>query len=445
MINGLEGIPGSGKSYEAVVFHVLAALISGRRVVTNLPLLVEAFAGMDPAYSALLCIRMRPVPVLGTWDATRIDDKGNGAAFLLFPAGTPSLAAPSDAHVFGGVWDFYDTWRHADGRGPLFVIDECHNPFPKIGTHEHVVQYFKLHRHFNVDILFMTQNFREMNQALAGLIGMLIKVRKADILGRAGSYIRKVHAGYRGAVISTEERKYLPQYFPLYKSHTQGNSVAESAAGDVSPFIVKLRRFSRGFYLFTALFVGYAIWNWYSKPPAVARASGVQPRHSSYAVSPRLPASAAVSADSAPVSPVSPAVAAPFGMRPVDSDEVVPEPLAGKGLHLTGKLVFNGRVIYTFALSSGNARFAAVTSDDLVAMGYRWSPLTDCAGTLRWLKSAMPVICDAPSVAQGSSNLPVVIALPAGANQPSARSDGLGGHPVSASLGGTPKSLGARW
>jgi zona occludens toxin len=359
-----------------------------------------------------------------------------------------SAAAPSDAHVFGGVWDFYDTWRHVDGRGPLFVIDECHNPFPKIGTHEHVVQYFKLHRHFNVDILFMTQNFRDMNQALAGLIGMLIKVRKADILGRAGSYIRKVHAGYRGAVISTEERKYLPQYFPLYKSHTQGNSVAESAAGDVSPFIVKLRRFSRGFYLFTALFVGYAIWNWYSKPPAVARVAAGPARQGGTVSSPRAAVSDAPSAGSSLISSSSTTAAAsvaPVGMRPVDSDEVVPEPLAGKGLHLTGKLVFNGRVIYTFALSSGNARFAAVTSDELVAMGYRWSPLTDCAGTLRWFKSAMPVICDAPAIAQGSSNLPVVIALPAGANQPTARSDGLGTGATAASLGGTPKALGARW
>ena len=50
MINGLEGIPGSGKSYEATVYHVLAALQTGRLVITNLPLNVEVFAAIDPAY-----------------------------------------------------------------------------------------------------------------------------------------------------------------------------------------------------------------------------------------------------------------------------------------------------------------------------------------------------------------------------------------------------------
>lgn len=31
-----EGLPGSGKSYEACVYHILPALKSGRRVVTNI-------------------------------------------------------------------------------------------------------------------------------------------------------------------------------------------------------------------------------------------------------------------------------------------------------------------------------------------------------------------------------------------------------------------------
>lgn len=240
MINGLEGIPGSGKSYEAVVFHVLATLKTGRKVITNLPLNIEVFAAIDPAFAALIEVRTRPRPVLGTWDANRVDDKGNGNAFELYPV--PSTVIP-DCTTFAHVWDFYDPWRHEDGRGALFVIDECHNAFPKIGTDKQVVQWFKLHRHFNVDLLLMTQNFRDMDQPISGLIAMLIKVRKADILGKKDSYIRKVHAGYRGAVISTEERKYQPQFFSLYKSHTQGNSVAESAAGDVQPLLVKLNKY----------------------------------------------------------------------------------------------------------------------------------------------------------------------------------------------------------
>ena len=88
MINGLEGIPGSGKSYEATVYHVLAALQTGRLVITNLPLNVEVFAAIDPAYRSLIQIRRRPAPVLGVWDANAIDDNGNGQAFKLFSEST---------------------------------------------------------------------------------------------------------------------------------------------------------------------------------------------------------------------------------------------------------------------------------------------------------------------------------------------------------------------
>jgi zona occludens toxin len=35
-------------------------------------------------------------------------------------------------------------------------------------------------------------------------------------------------------VVSVEERKYKPEFFKLYKSHTQGNSVAEAGAQDVA-------------------------------------------------------------------------------------------------------------------------------------------------------------------------------------------------------------------
>jgi len=81
MINGLEGIPGSGKSYEAVVYHVLHALKRRRLVITNLPLDLEAFAAIDPDWLHLIEIRTKPMPVRGTWDAERVP------AFQLFAPG----------------------------------------------------------------------------------------------------------------------------------------------------------------------------------------------------------------------------------------------------------------------------------------------------------------------------------------------------------------------
>lgn len=420
MINGLEGIPGSGKSYEAVVFHVLAALKSGRKVITNLPLNIEAFGGIDPAFPDLIEVRKKPSPVLGTWDVTRVDDAGNGSAFELFPVGhipdqvQPVIYAgsnsrssfvrgvpdPDDVHTFGSVWDFYDTFRAADGRGALFVIDECHNPFPKLSTDRQVVQWFKLHRHFNADVLLMTQNFRDMNQPISGLIAMLIKVRKADILGRKDSYIRKVYSGYRGAVISTDERKYLPQYFKLYKSHTQGNSVAESAASDVAPFIVKWRRFSWGFYFVTAVVMLYAFWP-KAKPVPVFHES-VQKQLKQNSAAPVVPVLSGQSSSKAVLSSV-PVV------EPVQV-ETDPEPLRDKMVHIVGWAKFKGRTIYSFAVSASGQRLFDLQNSDLVASGYIWKPLSECMGYLTYKNVVRTVTCDPPALSRGTSVAPIVVA-----------------------------------
>ena len=422
MINGLEGVPGSGKSYEAVVYHVLEALKKGRLVITNLPLNVEMFAAMDPSYRYLIELRTRPSPIRGTWDADRVDEKGNGNAFELFQVGQPTkvyglegvvteagtsltMKAPSSVSTFGHVWDYYTTWKHPEsGMGPLFVIDECHNALPVAPvTDPQVVEWFKLHRHYNVDVLLMTQSFRDMCQPIARLMGVLVKVRKADILGKADHYIRKVHSGYRGAVISTEQRKYLPQMFPLYKSHTQGNGVAEQAAGDVSPFIVKFKRFTWGFWVIALAVCVWAFWP-QGKPVKVDRNAPLGPE-----MSERV--NRAVKAYPGPVrGEVQEGDKKPVALDP----EAVPEPYASKGLHVTGRLTMGKRTLYHFAVSSGGVRIADVTSEDLTRAGYVWEPLTDCAGTLRWKGAGKAITCDAPAIPQGSKQDPIVVALPKG-------------------------------
>lgn len=418
MINGLEGIPGSGKSYEAVVYHVLHALQSGRKVITNLPLQVAKFAAINPEYEALIELRHQSSKVLGTWDATRVDDKGNGSAFEV--AGEPQVPL-NDNGVFGSVWDYYSAWKHPEtGQGPLFLIDECHVAMPVTGTDPAVVQWYKLHRHFNCDVLLATQNFRDMNQPIARLIAMLVKVRSADILGSKGEYIRKVHAGYRGAVISTEVRKYKPEFFGLYKSHSQGNSVAESSAADVKPFLVKFKRFTRVFLVITMVYSTWAAYRWFSAPSKQVAVTA--PAEKRNIAAPLSPASAPASA---PVAPGVQPTDIIQKMVPMALDEI-PEPYAAKGMHITGVISKRGSTVYTFALSSGTTRlFAYVTSDDLKKIGYVFQPLTDCAGTLRWKGNAKTVTCDAPAMSEGTSSAPVVITLPAGANEPTARSDRL--------------------
>lgn len=410
MINGLEGIPGSGKSYEAVVFHVLPSLQKGRRVITNLPLFVEALVAIDPAYVDLIELRTRSMPVLGIWDAEAIDVNGNGSAFQL--ADVRHFDAVKNVPVFGSVWDYYSAWKHpTSGMGPLFVIDECHLALPAVHTSQEVIEWYKLHRHFNADVLLMTQSFRDINQPTARLMAMLIRCRKADILGRKDSYIRKVHAGYRGAVISTSERKYESQYFGLYRSHTQGNSVAESIAQDVAPLSVKLRRFTRGFWGVTLIAAAAFVFWYSSKPPTGPKVTTTKVvtagPPSGHVASPAPVASVPSRAASAPGAAEVPA--------PVDL-----EPLNGKGVHITGVLRSIKGVVHTFAVSGGGVRQFDVVTADLVAAGYSWRSLADCMGYLVFEGKTRVVTCDAPRLSSGSDNTPVVMDFNSGK-----RSDGL--------------------
>lgn len=397
MINGLEGIPGSGKSYESVVFHILPALRAGRKVITNVPVKLESFASIDPAYAELIEIRRKPAPVRGTWDANRVDENGNGDAFELFEDGheePQSVTLP----LFGTVWDYWSTWKHPKtGVGPLFVIDECHVGMPKAGpdgrTPRPVVEWYKLHRHFNVDVLLMTQSFRDMDQQIAKLLHMLIRVRKADILGRKDAYIRKVHAGYRGAVISQEERDYQPQFFPLYKSHTQGNSVAESTASDVAPFIVKWRRFSWCLYAVIAV---VTVWAWWpsdkpAKPAKPARAPAperIVDAAPSISQAVHTPAPAASR-------PAAPATAADEA-DPAVTGGPYPEPYAKHALHVTGWITLGGRQAHTFAVLKDGAVLATVTTRDLERAGYEVKALSECAVVITFGTKQRTLVCDAP-------------------------------------------------
>lgn len=405
MINGLEGIPGSGKSYEAVVFHVLDALKQGRKVITNLPLNVDAFTAIDPAYRDLIEIRTRPAKRIGDWDATDIAVR---PAFQLWQD-KPAEEPPENVFTFGTVWDFYTTWRSAAGQGPLFVIDECHVSFPKIGTPDSVVQWFKLHRHFNADVLLMTQSFRDINQPIAQLLAMLVKVRKADILGKADYYIRKVHAGYRGAQIQQDQRKYESQYFGLYKSNTQSNASSEAAAQDVTPMIVAFNRWK---YAIMAVTVGLFVWafwpkqgyTWYgtrTKEPIVATAKKPSMPVITADEYNRLKAS-----ENGQKLPTMHAKPEPES-KPEQKPQTV-DPLFGKLVHLTGEISKAGRVQQTFIVSSAGRRVFDLTSDDLIDAGYTVEVKGPCMAFVRYQDVVRPVTCDAPFYG-GTVNKPIVI------------------------------------
>lgn len=410
MINALEGIPGSGKSYEAVVYHVLPALEKGRKVITNLPLDVERFAAINPDYRALLEVRKFAQPTRGTWDANAAN-RGE----LAFVMG--DVKPVEDVEIFGHVWDFWDEWKGEGGIGPLYVIDECHVCFPTArrggqGTPKDVVQWFKIHRHYGADVLLMTQSFRDIEPSITSLIATLIKVRKADVLGKKNKYIRKVHAGYRGGLVSEDQRDYKAQFFGLYKSHTQGGAVVEAQASDVTPFVAKWRRGTAIFWVLAIAYCVYAFW-----PSAEKKPTRLQSELKS------TPSGMVLVDDGG-----KPAYRKPLdangGVPPGEAPKPLPappvEPYKGKNFHLTGWLQLGTRLVYMFEVSANGQRIGTTDDVQLAKAGYRYTHLAECAGVIHWHGEDRPITCDAPRLTQGMDSKPIVVSEARMAGAPTA-------------------------
>jgi len=402
MINGIEGIPGSGKSYEALVYHILPALKDGRKVITNLPLELDYIALLNPDYRDLIEVRTKPLPILGKWDATDIAER---EAFQLFEDGRK--VQPSDeVPTFGHVWDFYSTWRNSKGQGPLFVIDECHVSFPnrKDGvTPKQVIQWYKLSRHFGADVLLMTQTFRDVESSITSLMAILVKVRKADIIGQSG-YIRKVHSGYRGAMISNETREYKKEYFGFYRSHTQGQSVTEAGATDSKSMLKTFNRLKWFVIAIAVIFCIYAFWPNTDRNAFGAKKAQPQSQPQPQSMVARIQQHQAEELPKIEFDKPAPA----------PEPEKKEEPRQGGvyddyNLHIQGMLNMADRQLVAFVVSKDNRKIFDITSDDLEKSGYSFEAQGHCAGWLTRNNVRKAIACDAPQSSAGTNNKPILI------------------------------------
>lgn len=404
MINILLGAPGGGKSYEAVVYHILPALQRGRKVITNVPINLAALENIEPGLSALVEIRTETLAVSPDTEQPDSDNQNQLMGLLRQARASKFVARP-----FANVEDYADTWRHTDGTGPLYVIDECHFCLPRTGTARAVEEWFSMHRHFNVDVLLITQSSGKISASIKDLIQVCYKVRKAVALGKSNGYVRKVLDGVNGGEVSTTIRDYKPQYFGLYRSHTHGSGIAEQAADDVSPLLVRFNRFKWGFFAFTAIVLVYAFWPagetkkeskpvWLDKAAAQYESDKSRPTYRDEFGNEITPAAAKAlpSASSAAVAPAA------------DVSDL--EPLKAQGVHITGRLGRPGGVPwYTFAVTSSGKYVFTVTLADLVKSGYEFEPLGECMGRLRFGDKVRMVLCDAPLPASGENSTPVVM------------------------------------
>lgn len=355
MINLLLGRPGAGKSYEAVVYHILEAVKSGRKVITNIPLNIAHFKKVfGDEVQALLDVRQFGFHDYGTRR----------------PFSTPD--------------EYADKWRNDKGQGPLYVIDECHLSLPRGGKLVEIEEWFSMHRHYGVDVLLITQSYSKVSKVIIEMVEICYQCTKARFLGFDNSYIRKTRDGVRGEVIHTETRKYKKAFFAFYQSHTQSNkAVLEAGAADVKPLYKQWPVIGGAIFIPLGIAALVAVGNPMDANNYIKKANDAPPVSQKAAA----PSPAPVVHQSAQVN-YSPPPA------PVD------HPFSSVSLSIDGYAVYtdHGRrvAVAWFALHREGRTIARIDNAELELAGYQVQVKGDCLAKVSYASWSRWVICDAP-------------------------------------------------
>jgi zona occludens toxin len=321
-----EGLPRSGKSYEAVVKHVLPAIKAGRSVVA-------AVDGLD----AVRVAQIVGVPL----------DEVNARLVVLSSEQVPEF------------------WRLVP-ENSLVVLDEVQNYWGgSAKLHPELVKWIAEHGHHGVDVLLLGQDMRDVHPLWRRRIQRKTLFVKLSALGAENRYTATVYESvgtdkYRQ--VSQEICTYDKRYFGVYKSHV-ASSVQTGNYKDKRASFLRNGLFRFG--LPVALVVG--VWSAWS----VTRffdggfASEVDARSSKIAAGVR-PGASVAPAVVAPVSQVAAAL-----KKPAPVLDLVQEAMKAWRARLDGYMRMGERQQGVFVwYAPGGMRMQSFTFAQLEQFGY---------------------------------------------------------------------------
>lgn len=192
-----EGVPGSGKSYDAVKTHVLTALAEGRAV-----------------HARINGLNFDAIAAHLKMDAEKVRE----LLHVLEPEDIAKLP-------------------ETDIRDSLILIDEAHDFYPssRQPMNPATLRFFAEHRHKGVDIVLMSQFYKQVHKDIRVRLERKYVFQKLSAIGMSGSYTVRQMATTepdKWQQVDLQTRKYDPAIYPLYKSVQPGTkNVANYTAG----------------------------------------------------------------------------------------------------------------------------------------------------------------------------------------------------------------------
>jgi len=193
-----EGLPGSGKSYEAALNQIIPALMKGRAVYAYIE-------GLNrPKFAEITGLPLETV--------------------------TKLLTPITKEQVL-------DVQNHV-ANDSLVVLDELQDFFPagKATLSPGITEFVTQHRHRGIDIVCMGQDHRDCHMLWKRRIDTLIKFLKRDAIGFPNSYLWTTYKQTNGGFTKLRSGggTYDKKYFGLYASHSDGVSSIDAHSDDRS-------------------------------------------------------------------------------------------------------------------------------------------------------------------------------------------------------------------
>ena len=258
-----EGLPGSGKSYEAVVNRIIPALKEGRQVFAYIEgLNYEKFSEITGISLDVLKGVTEKIDITNNLGAIKkakyTQNEGKRVYSIEYKGLLHQLKSEEVPMVFQYV-----------ANDSLVILDELQDYFP-VSTRrlsEGITKFVTQHRHRGIDVIVMGQDHRDCHNLWKRRIDQLVHFVKRDVIGRPNDYTWVTYKQNQGKMIKIRSGKgsYDEKYFGLYDSHVPGAENTETYKDD-RVNIFKSAAFNFYLPLFGAVLIGamYFLYGFFS-------------------------------------------------------------------------------------------------------------------------------------------------------------------------------------
>lgn len=318
-----EGLPRSGKSYEAMSTLVIPWLQKGREVVAYIE-------GLETEECQVRIAEASGLPL-------------ERVKALLFPI-TREDMRPREVTEKGKKVTIDGTWIEKTRDNALHVYDESQNWWPnRMKATEQLTQFVTEHGHRGITILLMGQSLLDVLALWRRRVDQKFVFLKLTALGRDNNYRVTIQKGQgNGEFVKVTDKlsKYDPKYFGTYKSHTSGEIDTDTYTDNRAVFW-KSKGVQYGIVISIVLLVwgGWTLYKFF-QPPAKPKPGSASSAKAIPAPSPaaRPPAASPTASNASGDTQVAPDTRTPEERYLAD--------LASKGrVRLAGLAVFRGRSV----------------------------------------------------------------------------------------------------